>query len=341
MHTTMKAVRIERTGGPEVLTQVELRLPHPQAGEVRVRAMAIGAGGPDVLIRNGTYKWMPPLPAIPGNEMAGIVDAVGSNAALLKIGDRVLVSARELTQRGGCYAEFICVPETVPFVLPAVVGFDDAVSLGNFQLALALLASNGNLPAESILLPGAAGGVATAVAQVARSRGLKVLGTASTATKRDFALANGVHEIIDGDPSKLPAAVMAATRSRGVDLAFDHLGGAMFVACLRSLAPFGMVVSYNILSGPPASEVFGELRQLLAKSLAVRTFSIHTVDNDRAQRRGLMEAAIELMAAGRVQAPVATRIPLSDARRAHELLDSGGSLGKIVLVPEHAQANFQ
>jgi NADPH2:quinone reductase len=341
MHSTMKAVQMARTGGPEVLALVELPTPQPKPGEVRVRAMAIGAGGPDVLIRNGTYKWMPPLPAIPGNEMAGVVDAVGNEVTRWSVGDRVLVSARELTQRGGCYAEFICVAETVPFELPATVGFDDAVSLGNFQLALALLASNGNLPAQSILLPGAAGGVATAVAQIARSRGLQVLGTASTAVKRDFALANGVHEIIEADPLRLPAAVMAVTKDRGVDLAFDHLGGALFVACLRSLAPFGMVVSYNILSGPPTADVFGELRQLLSKSLAVRTFSIHTVDNDRAQRRGLMESAIALMAAGKVRAPAAMRLPLSDASRAHELLDSGGSLGKIVLVPAHAKGPLE
>jgi NADPH2:quinone reductase len=97
---TMKAVQLQTTGGPEVLSLVDLPLPQPSAGQVRVKAHAIGAGGPDVLIRNGTYKWMPPLPAIPGNELAGIVDAVGPGVSRLSIGDRVLVSARELPQRG-------------------------------------------------------------------------------------------------------------------------------------------------------------------------------------------------------------------------------------------------
>lgn len=330
---TMRAVQLSETGGPEVLRLVELPLPEPAPGQVRVRAAAIGAGGPDVLIRNGTYKWMPPLPAIPGNEMAGTVDAVGAGVTRLSVGDRVLVSARELAQRGGCYAEHICVSEQAPFVLPPALGFDDAVSLGNFQLAIALLASNGNLAARTILVPGAAGGVATALAQVARARGLRVIGTASSHEKRAFALENGVSEVIDGDPATLPERVMALTDGRGADLAFDHVGGALFIACLRSLAPFGMAVSYNILSGPPASDVFDELRKLLGKSLAIRTFSIHTVDSDVAHRRGLMEEAIALMAAGKVRAPRATRMPLAEARRAHELLDSGGSLGKLVLVP--------
>jgi NADPH2:quinone reductase len=238
-----------------------------------------------------------------------------------------------LPQRGSCYAEAICVPAEAPFVLPETVGFDDAVSLGNFQLALALLASNGNLPAQSILVPGAAGGVATALAQVARDRGLRVIGTASTPEKHAFALENGVHDIVGGDPRTLPEKVMRLTEGRGVDLAFDHIGGALFIACLRSLAPSGMAVSYNILAGMPEGDVFAELRTLLGRSLAIRTFSIHALDSDTAQRRGLMEKAIDLMASGRVRAPRATRFSLDEARHVHELLDQGQTLGKIVLHP--------
>lgn len=330
---TMKAVQLQTTGGPEVLSLVDLPLPEPGAGQVRVKAHAIGAGGPDVLVRNGTYKWMPPLPAIPGNELAGIVDAVGPGVSHLSIGDRVLVSARELPQRGGCYAQAICVAESVPFVLPDTIAFDDAVSLGNFQLALALLASNGISPAQSILVPGAAGGVATALAQVAGSRGLRVIGTASTAEKQAFAIENGVTDLVNGDVKTLPQQVMELTGGRGVDLAFDHVGADLFIACLRSLAPSGMAVSYNILAGPPSADVFDELRKLLAKSLAIRTFSIHAVDADITQRRGLMEEAIRLMASGSVRAPRAMRMPLAQARQAHELLDSGGTLGKLVLIP--------
>ncbi|VTU31056.1 Quinone oxidoreductase 1 [Variovorax sp. PBL-H6] len=329
----MKAIQLQAPGGPDVLQLVELPLPQPQAGEVRIKAMAIGAGGPDVLIRNGTYKWMPPMPAIPGNEMAGIVDAIGPGVSALQVGQRVLVSARELAQRGGCYAEAICVPAAAPFVLPDAIGFEQAVCLGNFQLALAMLSSNGNLPAKSILVPGAAGGVATALVQVARDRGLHVIGTASTQEKRSFALANGAHEVIESHPQGLTEKVMQLTDGRGVDLAFDHLGGDLFIACLRALAPCGMVVSYNIVNGPPTGDVFEELRKLLGRSLAVRTFSIHAIDADASQRRGLMESAIALMAEGRVRAPTITSFALTDARRVHELLDRGGTPGKIVLVP--------
>ncbi|CAN7305887.1 zinc-dependent alcohol dehydrogenase family protein [Pseudorhodoferax sp. LjRoot39] len=329
----MRAIQLQAPGGPEVLDCVDLPLPEPGPGQVRVRAAAIGAGGPDVLIRNGTYKWMPPMPAIPGNEMAGTVDAVGPGVDAARTGQRVLVSARELPQRGGCYAEAICVPAEAPFTLPDSIAFDDAVSLGNFQLAIALLASNGNAPAQAILVPGAAGGVATALAQVARDRGLRVIGTASSPEKQAFARENGVDALVDANPARIAAQVMAQTDGRGVDLAFDHLGGALFTACLHALAPSGMLVSYNIVNGPPDADVFTELRKLLGRSLAVRTFSIHAVDADRTLRRGLMEQAIALMAAGRVRAPRASRFPLAEARHVHALLDQGGTLGKIVLHP--------
>jgi NADPH2:quinone reductase len=92
-------------------------------------------------------------------------------------------------------------------------------------------------------------------------------------------------------------------------------------------------VSYNILAGPPEGDVFAEMRKLLGRSLAIRTFSIHAIDGDRTLRRGLMETAIGLMAAGRVRAPSATHFPLAGVRRAHELLDSGSALGKLVLHP--------
>ena len=178
----MKAVEVRVPGGPDALTLVDLPLPEPQAGEVRVAARAIGAGKPDTLIRDGSYAWMPPLPAIPGNEMAGVVDAVGTGVTALPVGTRVLVSARELVQRGGCYAQAICVPADAPFVLPDAIAFEDAVTLANVQLALALLGCGG-ASARSILVPGAAGGVASVLSQVARSRGMLVIGTASSESK--------------------------------------------------------------------------------------------------------------------------------------------------------------
>jgi NADPH2:quinone reductase len=330
----MKVVQVRVPGGPQALELTDLPMPQPGPQEVLVKAHAIGVGGPDALIRKGIYKWMPPLPAVPGNDMAGVVEVLGSAVTNLTVGQRVLVSSRELQARGGCYAQYICVPCDAPFALPANIAFDKAVCLGNFQLAHALLLGcNGGLPVKSILVPGAAGGVATALVQLARHHGMEVIGTASTSEKREYALANGANAVVEPDPVALPERVMALTGGRGVDLAFDHVGGALFIACIRSLAPLGTAISYNIVSGPPAGDVFMELRALLGKSLAVRTFSIHTFDHHRAQRRELMQRAIDLMASGAVRAPRITVLPLDEVRFAHDMLDAGKTLGKLVLQP--------
>lgn len=334
MAKTMKAIQLRVPGGPEVLEAVELPVPACRPGQVLVRARAIGAGGPDVLIRKGIYKWMPPMPAIPGNEMAGVIEAVGEGVPADRVGQRVFVSARELPQRGGCYAEYIAVPAEAPFVLPDAISDTEAVSLGNVQLAQAmLLGTQGGAPVRSILVPGAAGGVATALTQLAAHHGMTVIGTASTPAKQAHALAHGVTTLVDGDPAGLPERVMAATGGRGVDLAFDHVGDRLLIACIRALAPMGTAISYNIAGGPPAEDVFQTLRSLLSRSLAVRTFSIHTFDADRTQRRALMETAIGLMRDGAVKASPTTSYALSQAREVHALLDAGAVQGKLVLVP--------
>ena len=106
----------------------------------------------------------------------------------------------------------------------------------------------------------------------------------------------------------------------------------LLIACLRSLASFGMAVSYNVVTGPPSQDVFSEMRALLGRSLALRTFSMHTFDADRGVRPGLMQEAIDFMANGQFQPAPANVIELSRVREAHELLDAGVSLGKIVLI---------
>lgn len=329
----MKAILIRTPGGPQALERVDLPLPEPGPGQVRVRAHAIGVGRPDVLMRQGIYKWMPPLPAIPGNELAGVVEAIGPGVRDAAVGDRVLLSARELPQRGGCYAESACAPAESLYALPDSIAFDDAVSLPNFQLAQALLFGCGSArPVRSVLITAAAGGVASAMVQTARASGFQVIATASSQAKRDYALRQGAVAALDPAAPDLAEQVKALTAGHGVDLALDPTGGPLFIACLHALAPLGLAVSYNILAGMPP-DVFGVLRQLLGRSLAVRTFSMHSFDIDTARRRGLMHDAIALMANGAVQAPPATVLALADVCRAHELLDDPGFTGKLVLHP--------
>ena len=331
----MKAIQVQVPGGPDSLLMVELPDPVPGSGQVRVSARAIGVGRPDVLIRKGTYKWMPPLPAIPGAELAGVIDALGPGVDGWQIGDRVLVSARELAQRGGCYAQAVVVPQDAPFRLPANMAFEDAVSLPNLQLALALMRmvpSPATVPAH-LLITGASGGVAGMLCQVAQSRGFKTIGTSRSEDKCAFALAQGFDHVICSERASVTQAVDTITQGLGLSVVFDHLGGQSLIDGLNSLGPLGTLVSYNIVQGPPAHDVFQTLRNRLDKSLAIRCFSMHTFDEDRSTRRALMNEAIDLAAQGGIMFPHKHVYPLADVRKAHVLLDQGQVSGKLVMHP--------
>ncbi len=331
----MRAIQVQVPGGPECLMAVDLPLPVPAAGQVRVKAQAIGVGRPDVLIRQGTYKWMPPLPAIPGAELAGEIDAIGAGVQQWQIGDRVLVSSRELAQRGGCYVESIVVPEDAPYRLPGSISYSDAVSLPNLQLALALMQVGGTpqTTQPSVLITGASGGVATMLSRLAKYLGFTVIGTSQKTLSAEGDLMAGFDHVIHSTTADLREQVATLTNKRGVDLVFDHLGGSTLIEALHCLAPLGTVVSYNIVQGAPSEDVFQVLRKLLGKSLAVRCFSMHTLDADRGTRRALMQSAIDLMAAGHVKPPAAQIFQLDAVRQIHTWLDAGSVSGKLVMQP--------
>lgn len=332
----MRAVQVHTPGGPEALRLVDLPKPMPGAGEVRVKAFAIGVGRPDVLIRQGTYKWMPPLPAIPGAELAGEIDRLGEGVTQWRVGDRVLVSARELAQRGGCYAEAMVVNALAPYRLPAAIDFADAVSLPNLQLALALMRIAGPVPSHkpsAIFITGASGGVASLLALLAKHLGFQTIGSSRSDAKQQFARAHGFDHVLGGSAEEWPAQVQQLTAGTGVTFAFDHLGGQPLIACLQSLAPLGTVVSYNAVQGLPGEDVFKVMRGLLGKSLGLRCFSMHTFDQDIPLRRELMQAAIDLMVNGQVKPPRPDRFAFDQVQRTHEMLDGGEVAGKIVLIP--------
>ncbi len=330
---TMRAVMVRVPGGPQALERVRIPEPRPSPGEVRVRAQAIGVGKPDVMVRRGIYPWMPPLPAIPGNELAGVIDAVGPGVEIPRLGDRVLVSSRELAQRGGCYAEAICVPADAVYALPASVSAVDAVALGNYQLALALLFEAGAVAPRSVLVHGAAGGVGTALLQTARARGMLAIGVASNARKCAFARAAGASHMIDRSMEDVRSRVHELTGGTGVDMVLDPIGGPGFTDGLDLLAARGTLMSYGIMRGLPDKNLLGELRRLLGRSLAIRSYSIHELDHEPALRRSLMIQAIDLVASGAIVPPAATIFRLDEVREAHETLDAAQVLGKLVLIP--------
>lgn len=330
----MRKIIMHRTGGPEVLQPVEGPAPQPGAGEVVVQAEAIGVGWPDVLIRRGSYRWMPPLPTSPGSDLAGRIVAVGKGARGHRVGEAVLVSARELPVRGGCYAEQIAVPAGAVFRLPEHADLDAAACLPNYQVAWNLVHESARgRPVRSVFINGVAGGVGSAAAQIARAAGMTVYGSVSTAEKAAFAKAQRVDHVVNYRDEPLVERVLELSAGRGVDLALDHVGGPAFCGLLRLLAPWGTLVSYNAVAGLPQENLLGALRENGARCPAVRIIEMHVYDGDRSRRRRIMQRVIASWASGRISPVIAARLPLEHAAAAHELVERGAALGKVILKP--------
>lgn len=328
----MKAVLVATPGGIDALDYVDVAEPACGPDDVVIRAETFGVGVPDTLIRSGKYKWMPPLPANPGNDAAGRIAAVGANVRGIAVGQKVLLSARDLAQRGGCYAELIAAPAEAVHLLPENADLELAVCLANYQVAYALLhEARGKQQPKSVLVIGAAGGVGSALVQLAKLDGMTVIGTVSSEEKAAFARAMGADGIIFYRREDVVARTRELTQGEGVDLILDHAGGKAFTDLLGALAKWGTLVTYNGFGDLPEKDLVAELRKHMAICPAVRSFSFHIYDHDREGRRAIMREIIGYLASGAIKPAVAARLKLSDVRRAHALLESGAALGKIVM----------
>jgi NADPH:quinone reductase len=330
----LKIVLLRKPGGPDVLEVCEAPVPQPRANEVLIKAEAFGVGQPDALIRKGVYHWMPPLPANPGNDLTGRIAGMGASVSSLTLGQKVLLTARDLPQRGGCYAEFVAVPADAVHALSEDVDVEQAAALANYQVAYALLHETaGPRVPRSVLVVGAAGGIGSALVQLAKIAGMTVIGTVSSAEKAAFARAQGADHIVNYKERSVPETTRELTSGKGVDLVLDHVGGSSFTEYLSALASWGTLVSYNAFTALPEKNLLSEMRAHVDKNPAVRCFSFHSYDHDANGRRRLMRTVIELLAKGAIRPAVGARFSLSEVREAHALLDAGSVLGKIVMHP--------
>ena len=330
----MRTVIIRETGGPEVLELIEAPDPVAGPGEVVVRSHAMGVGWPDILIRKGVYSWMPPLPASPGSELAGRIETLGSGVTGLDVGQAVLVSARNLARRGGCYTERIAVPASALYLLPEESDLDAAACLGNFQVAWAILfETTRGFDPGSVLVMGAAGGVGSAAVQLAKHAGMRVLGTVSSPEKAEFARRQGADEPIDYRRENVVERVRELTGGHGVDLILDHVGGPRFNDNFELLAPWGTIVSYGSLGGTPETGLFQRIHANGTKGAAVRAFSMHLYDHDPESRRRVMDRVMEMFGAGAIRPPIGARFPMERAAEAQSVVEAGKALGRVILKP--------
>lgn len=329
----MKAIQIKRTGGPEVLEPVELPTPKPGPGEVLVKSHAIGVSYAEILLRTGKYKWMPNLPFVPGNAMAGrIADANGSKR--FKDGQPVFMASWDIDYKGGLYAEYVVVPERAPWPLPDNVDLDHAAAFVDHIMALCFLRLGARgAETKAVAIRGSAGAMGTALTDLCQLEGATVIGLASSAEKCAFTLKRGATHAVNYKTEDVVQTVRKLTDGRGVDIVFNHVAGDTFRDDLQMLAPLGMVVSFAAIGGMPSRDVFLDLRANLDTSAAIRVITMHTFDHLPEPRNRVVEEAIALLGAGKISPAIGARFPLADAAGAHRLMEAQTMMGKILLKP--------
>jgi NADPH:quinone reductase len=327
----MRAIVMRETGGPEVLEAAEVPTPDVAAGQVLVRTEAIGTHFAETKLRAGTLPGMTPtLPSVPGFEAAGTVTAVGDGVDARLVGTRVTAMAVDGT---GSYAEYLALPVRGIMPVPDGVSAVDAVAVASQgAVALGLLRTAGLTGREQVLVEAAAGAVGGYLVQLAREHGAaRIIGTAGSAAKREFAGTLGADAVVDHRDPDWPAAVRKAAGEPGVDVVFESIGGASAGALLDAMAPGGRMLYYGKLTDEPPAVTPDDL---FFRGLTL--VGCGGLPGDGAWYDTVMSLRAELLdraATGRIRPLIDTVLPLADAAEAHRRLESRQNLGKIILTP--------
>lgn len=323
-----KAIVLHETGGPEVMKWEAYDPGQPREGEVRLRQEAIGLNFIDIYHRTGLYP-LPALPAIPGMEGAGIVEAVGSGVSEFKRGDRVAYAGIP----PGAYAQVRCIPAHRLVPLPdSITSVQAAAMMLRGMTARYLLF--GCFPVKKgdrILIHAAAGGVGTIVCQWANHLGAEVIGTVGSAQKAELAKESGCHHTILYNETDFAEQVRTITAGKGVDVVYDGVGQATFMKSLDCLRPLGTMVSFGQSSGSVPPLDIGILSAKGSLFLTRPSLMAYT-----AQRQDLLDHARDLfdvVANGAVSITIGQTYPLAEAVRAHQDLASRKTTGSTVLLP--------
>jgi len=352
----MKRVIVDHYGGPEVLNIVDAADPHPGPGEVRVKVLAAGVSFTDAQLRAGTYiPGGPKPPFTPGYELVGVVEELGPDCSRLHVGDRV----GALTV-WGADAERVCIPEVGAVEVPEDLDPAEVVSL-LFPYMTAYQAMHRTAlvkRGETVLVHGAAGRVGIAALELGAAAGLRLFGTCSA---RDRAAVEQLGAVaIDYRNEDFLARVRELTGDAGVDVVLDSLGGPLSLRSFRALRPGGRLVvfgRYATLSNghknwravtewyasigtlwlwdkvSPRRQVFPYQVQRFRDTATRRPGAVGGEPKDPAAFQEDFRVLVELFREGKIHPVVAERLPLSEARHAHELLESTAAKGKLVLVP--------
>jgi NADPH2:quinone reductase len=326
------AIRLHAFGPAENLRYEELDAPRAAAGQVRIAVEAAGVHLVDTRLRAGVQMGplpLPQLPAIPGREVAGRVDAVGDDADGSWLGRRVV--AHLGAAGGGGYAEHVVAAVPALHALADHVDAPAAVAaIGTGRTAMGILAIAALTAEDTVLIPAAAGGVGALLVQAARRAGAEVVALAGGPAKVERARALGATFAVDYTDDGWPAAVRDRLDGAGVSVVLDGVGGATGRAAVDLLGPGGRMVVFGWSSGAPSD--------LTTLDVAARGI---TVDGALGPRmlalpggiRGLETRALEAVTTGALTPLVGPPFALADAAAAHAALEARGTVGKVVLLP--------
>ncbi len=323
-----KAIRVERTGGPEALQWADVPVGQPGPGEALVRHTAIGVNFIDVYHRRGLYP-LPSLPAVIGLEAAGRVEAVGPGVTEVAVGDRVAYAGGPT----GAYSEIRAIAAHRLVKLPD--GIDDrraaAMMLKGMTAEYLLRRTYAVKPGDAILVHAAAGGVGLIVCQWAKTLGATVIGTVGSKDKADLANTHGCDHVIVTGEEDFVARVREITGGEGVSVVYDSVGKDTFMRSLDCLRPRGLMVSFGQASGmvPPL-----DISILSAKgSLFLTRPTLMTYTVSREDLMASAAALFDVVLRGVVRIEVRQTYPLRDAARAHADLEARKTTGSTVLIP--------
>lgn len=297
----------------------------PGPGEIRIRHQAIGTNFLDIYHRKGLYP-LPAYPAVIGAEAAGVVEAVGPAVEEFQEGDRVAYAGPPV----GAYCSTRTIAADRVIRLPDAVSAKTAASsLLKGMTAYMLLTKTCNIrPGDRVLVHAAAGGLGSILVRWAKSLDATVIGTVSTPEKAALADAAGADHLVVGREADVVAEVMRLTDGRGVDVAYDGIGGDMLVKSIRSVRPFGMAVTIGQAAGPVPPVAVEELRP--GKALSHPSIMAWCADVERYRDAAL--AAVRAMEAG-IIAHIGAEYPLEAVATAHQEMETGRSAGSILLIP--------
>jgi NADPH2:quinone reductase len=327
MRAFMRAIEIEKPGGPEVLRPVQRSRPEPRANEILVKVAAAGVNRPDVLQRMGLYPVPPGASDLPGLEIAGEVAACGAAVGTWKPGDRVCA----LTHGGG-YAEYCVTPEVQALPVPKGLTMPEAASLPEtFFTVWSNVYDRGRLaPAESLLVQGGTSGIGVTAIQMAKAMGNRVFATAGSDEKCAACLALGADAAFNYKTQDFVEGVRAATGGKGVDVILDMAAGDFVPRELKALADDGRLVFIAFLRGPKAEL---DVNELMRRRLTVTgsTLRPRPVGFKGAIAASLRERIWPLIEAGRIKPVIYRTFKLEEAAEAHRLMETGTHIGKLVL----------